>query len=242
MTKHKIPTRVEWRKFKTEYGVKDGASKGVELGDAIDKFWSSVRALEGTAPDPAKSVAWYDHFELIMHSGLMQLEKTFGAYLVNVDVTKITPKPPKTVEQFKRKFLEEFVGAVKEHRMGLAIKRTEVTKYASALATFAAQLANLDQMIATHAEPNDHKVGKAELEKFASGPAQAILDYNDEAGRRNGWAWVAGVRDQLDDIPKAMEHMPDAPSPVDLKSFIELAKTRTAAASEHWVRALTNPH
>ena len=57
MTKHKIPTRIEWRKFKTEYGVKDGASKGVELGDAIDKFWSSVRALEGTAPEPAKSVA-----------------------------------------------------------------------------------------------------------------------------------------------------------------------------------------
>ena len=42
MTKHKIPTREEWRKFKAEYGVKDGASKGVELGDAIDKFLSLI--------------------------------------------------------------------------------------------------------------------------------------------------------------------------------------------------------
>ncbi|MBK8835843.1 MAG: hypothetical protein IPO29_13655 [Anaerolineae bacterium] len=222
--------------------MKDGASKGVELGDAIDKFWSTVRALEGTTPEPAKSVAWYDHFELIMYSGLMQLEKTFGAYLVNVDVKKIAPKPPKTAEQFKKKFHEEFVGAVNEHRVGLGIKRTEMTKFASALATFATQLANLDHMIAAHGEPKAHTVGKAELEKFASGPVRAILEYNNEASHRNGWPWVAGVRDQLDDIPKAIDRMPDSPSPNELRSFIDMAKARSASAGELWVRALTNPH
>ena len=242
MTKHKIPTRAEWRKFKAEYGVKDGASKGVELGDAIDKFWSTVRALEGTTPEPAKSVAWYDHFELIMYSGLMQLEKTFGAYLVNVDVKKIAPKPPKTAEQFKKKFHEEFVGAVNEHRVGLGIKRTEMTKFASALATFATQLANLDHMIAAHGEPKAHTVGKAELEKFASGPVRAILEYNNEASHRNGWPWVAGVRDQLDDIPKAIDRMPDSPSPNELRSFMEMARKQAASAVEHWVHAMTDPH
>ena len=242
MTKHKIPTREEWRKFKAEYGVKDGASKGVELGDAIDKFWSTVRALQKTAPEPAKSVAWFEHFELVWYSGLMQLEKTFAAYLVNVDVNKIAPKPPKTAAEFKRKFQDEFVGAAKEHRLELAVNRNEETKYAAALASFAAELARLEQLIATHGEPKARKVVKADLESFASGPVRTLLEYVSEVSRRNGWLWGAGVRDQLDDIPQAIERMPDSPSLVELKSFMEMAKKRSELAGKHWVHALTDPH
>ena len=242
MTKHKIPTREEWRQFKAEYGVKDGASKGINLGDAIDKFWSTVRALEKTAPEPAKSVAWFEHFELVWYSGLMQLEKTFAAYLVNVDVNKIAPKPPKTAAEFKRKFQDEFVGAAKEHRLELAVNRNEETKYAAALASFAAELARLEQLIATHGEPKARKVVKADLESFASGPVRTLLEYVSEVSRRNGWLWGAGVRDQLDDIPQAIERMPDSPSLVELKSFMEMAKKRSELAGKHWVHALTDPH
>jgi hypothetical protein len=242
MTKHKIPTREEWRKFKAEYGVKDGASKGIELGDAIDKFWSTVRALQKTAPEPSKSVAWYEHFELVWYSGLTQLEKTFDAYLSIVDINKVAPKPPKTAAEFKRRFHDEFVGAVKEHRLALAVNRNEETKYAAALASFATELARLEQLVATHGEPRARKVVKADLQRFAGGPVRTLLEYISEASRRNGWLWGAGVRDQLDDLPQAIDRMPDSPSGVELKSFMEIAKARSAAAGEHWVRALTNPH
>lgn len=242
MTKHKIPTREEWRKFKDEYGVKDGASKGIELGDALDKFWSTVRALQKTAPEPAKSVAWYEHFELVWYSGLTQLEKTLAAYLAIVDFNKVAPKPPRTAAEFKRKFHDEFVGAVKEHRLELAVNRNEETKYAAALASFAMELDKLDHLIAAHGESKLPKVGKAEMEKFASGPVRVVLEYINEASHRNGWLWGAGVRDQLDDIPQAIDRMPDSPSLVELKSFMEMARKRSELAGKHWVHALTDPH
>lgn len=84
-----IPTRKQWLALKKKYGVPDGAVKGVDVGEALDKYWAKAK----THPSPQLDEA---------------LAASLKAYIAKIDKAKVKQFGPFKYE-FDHNFLQPVV-------------------------------------------------------------------------------------------------------------------------------------
>ena len=144
MAEVQLPTRDEWKTFKTKYGVDDGAAKGVDLGPELDKYWKIARA-------PATKVP-----QLI--AARTHLEEVFVKYVQNVDMKKVKD------QKFKQAFLDGYLGVA--HKLNEDMKRykTSAASYRTDLGKFAMSVQSMKK----------GEVTKGDFEKFNQGPQRGL--------------------------------------------------------------------
>jgi hypothetical protein len=84
-----IPTRKEWKALKSKHKVADGATKGVSVGEALDKYWNSG----------AKNAKQ-------QQASLATLELALNSYITKIDKKKVQKDYP----VFEKTFLDKYLG------------------------------------------------------------------------------------------------------------------------------------
>ncbi|HEX7385121.1 MAG TPA: hypothetical protein VF291_12475 [Burkholderiaceae bacterium] len=135
-----IPKRADWKKLKTACGVPDGAAKGINLGDQLDKFHKAYDAAK-TAPDRIKA--------------LQPLALQLADYIKKVD-----RKSVKEWSKFEKQFLDNYAGAVHEQIEDLKRYNADAEVYGKELVKLFAMSTKLKKTGAT----------LAEIQAFKSGP------------------------------------------------------------------------
>lgn len=135
-----IPKRADWKKLKTACGVPDGAAKGVNLGDLIDKFHKAYDAAK-TAPERIKA--------------LQPLSVQLADYIKKVDKKKV-----KDWSKFEHAFVNDYSGAVHAQMEDLKRYNADLEVYAKELLKLFAAATKLKTTGAT----------LAEIQAFKSGP------------------------------------------------------------------------
>jgi hypothetical protein len=139
-----IPTHKQWLAVKKEFGVADGAVRGVNVGAELDKYWKSIGGASGAK---GQAVA------------LGALEIKLNQYATKVDKSKVKKFPA-----FQKKFLDEYVGQA--HYMREELKRLDgsIESYRKQLTMFFTAVQKLDKK----------KTTKSDLDKFRSGPVRGV--------------------------------------------------------------------
>jgi hypothetical protein len=129
-----IPTKSEWTKLKTKYGVSDGVA-----GKAIDAYWSSG------ASTPKTYMAAYT-----------ALEKALVVYLQKVDKKKV-----KDYAGFEKEFLNKFVGQVHKERVDTERGMATLSTYKSEIVKFMSMVQKLDKKKSNRSDLEKFKQGPA---------------------------------------------------------------------------------
>lgn len=91
-----IPKRSEWKALKSKHKVADGAVKGVNVGDALDKYWNSGAK---TAKQQQASLA--------------TLETQLNSYITKLDQKKVQ----KDYAAFEKTFLDKYLGEAHKQKV-----------------------------------------------------------------------------------------------------------------------------
>jgi hypothetical protein len=139
-----IPTRKQWLALKKQYGVADGAVKGINVGAELDKYWKSIGSASG-----AKGQA----------IALGLLEPKLAEYISKLDKSKV-----KKYAELQKKYLDEYVGQA--HYMREELKRLDGSTgaYKKQLTMFFGAVQHLDKK----------KTTKSDLDKFRQGPVRGV--------------------------------------------------------------------
>jgi hypothetical protein len=135
-----VPTRANWQALKTQHGVPDGAAKGINLGEVLDRFHKDYNRAN-THKD--------------MRKALEAVEQSLASYLKKIDRHAV-----RDYAHFEKAFLDHYLAVA--HKNAEDMKRTQATieVYAKELATLFAMAAKLKTAGAT----------KVEVEAFKAGP------------------------------------------------------------------------
>ena len=139
-----IPTRKQWQEVKKKFGVADGAVKGLNVGEELDKYWKAI----GTSSGMKGQVV-----------ALGALEPKLAAYIGKLDKSKV-----KKFAEFQKKFLDEFVGQA--HYMAQELKRLDgsAQAYKKQLTLFFGSVQHLDKA----------KTTTSDLDTFRQGPVRGV--------------------------------------------------------------------
>lgn len=101
--KTEIPKRKAWQDLKKKYGVPDGATVGVKVGDELDLYWKSISS-------PKTIVA-----------AAARVEEKLATYIKKIDKKKVKDYP-----KFEKEFLDNFLAPA--HLKGVEMKRMAADK------------------------------------------------------------------------------------------------------------------
>ena len=135
-----IPKRADWQKLKAAAGVPDGAAKGINLGDVLDKFHKAY--------DGAKTPA--DRIKVLQPLALQLADY----------VKKVDKKGVKDYAKFEKAFLDNYIGAAHELIEDLKRYNASADVYGKELLKLFAMATKLKKTGAT----------LAEIQAFKSGP------------------------------------------------------------------------
>ena len=139
-----IPTHKQWLAVKKQFGVADGAVKGINVGAELDKYW---KAIGGPSGAKGQAVA------------LGALEIKLNEYITKLDKAKVKKYP-----EFQKKFLDEYVGQANYMREELKRLDGSIQSYKKQLTMFFTQVQKLDKKTTT----------KTDLDKFRQGPVRGV--------------------------------------------------------------------
>ena len=133
-----IPKRSEWKTLKTKHQVVDGAVSGINVGDALDKYWNSGAK---TAKEQLVS--------------LEALEVKLNSYITKLDKKKVKKDYP----AFQKEFLNKYLGEA--HKMKEDSKRynANVDIYKKELIKFFTAVQALDKARSTKADLDKFRSG-----------------------------------------------------------------------------------
>lgn len=134
MPKH-IPTRKDWQAMKKKYGVADGAVRGINVGEELDKYNAATNLKE-------RQVA------------VARLEQKLAAYIGKVDKKSVKQFPA-----FQKDFLDNYVGVA--HFFGEDLKRyaADAETYKKELVKFFGAVQKLNKDTSTKADLEAFKSG-----------------------------------------------------------------------------------
>jgi hypothetical protein len=169
-----IPKRSEWKTLKAKHQVADGAVSGINVGDALDKYWNSGAT---TAKEQLAS--------------LEALEIKLNNYMTKLDKKKVKLDYP----GFEKEFLNKYLGEA--HKLKEDAKRynANVDLYKKELIKFFTAVQALDKKKTTKAELEKFKSGPVRgLSALGKNVRGADLTHID--------SWLGTINDAIQKLPK----------------------------------------
>jgi hypothetical protein len=188
-----IPARKDWVVFKKKYGVSDGASKKVKLGEVLDQYYHAP------ATTYKEQGALLDTLETKLHE-----------YITTIDKKKV-----KKYSEFEKAYLNDYLGVahtkkedVKRYTATAAVYKTELTKFFTAVQALSPKM---------NAKGVDTAHKKDELEKFKSGPVRGVS----ALGKSVKNVDVREIDKWLGTINTGVQALPKTPTDAEIQQFIE---------------------